>query len=141
MASSSGGVEERIARLEEKLALVIEKLERLEELLASISAEAAVAGRLVTAFSMPATQALEAARRVLALSYTYTGDPILRAIIEALADCEPHSLSNVTRRVKSLRGTASRRIIRERLAYLAEKGVVTVEDRGNKKLYRLTVCQ
>ncbi len=132
-------VEERLRRLEELLAEALQRLERLEELLGSMSEEASVAARLAVAFSMPAMRAVEAARRVIE-TYRFVSDPISRAIVEVLADCKPRSISEITRLVRELRGSASRRIVRERLQLLEERGVVVSEDRGNRKLYSLKLC-
>lgn len=137
---SEEAIEERLERLERLLLDAVRRLEKLEELLSSMGSEAAVAARLATVFSMPAYAAIEAARRITRL-YPRVSDPVSRAILEALADCEPHSISEVTRRVRGLRGTASRRIVRERLSILASKGILLVEERGGKKLYRLASCR
>ncbi len=133
-------LEERLERLERLLLDAVRRLERLEELLSSMGSEAAIAARLATTFSMPAYAAIEAARRVARL-YARVGDPVSRAVLEALADCDPHSISEVTRRVRELRGTASRRIVRERLNMLASRGMVLVVEQGGKKLYRLASCE
>ena len=84
-------------------------------------------------------KAVEAARRVIA-TYRLAQDPISRAIIEALADCEARNVSEITRLVRELRGSASRRIIRERLQRLEEQGLVIAEEAGSKRLYRLAQC-
>ncbi len=132
-------IEERLRRLEELLAETLQRLERLEELLGSMSEEALVASRLAIAFSMPAMRAVEAARRVVE-AYRFVNDPISRAIVEVLADCRPRSISEITRLVRGLRGSASRRIVREKLHLLEERGVVVSEDHGNRKLYSLKLC-
>jgi len=133
-------VEERLRRLEELLAEALQRLERLEELLGSMSEEAMIASRLAVAFSMPAMRAVEAARRVVE-AYRFVSDPISRAIVEALADCEPKSISEITRLVRELRGSASRRIVRERLRLLEERGVVVSEEHGSRRLYSLKLCR
>ena len=132
-------IEERLRRLEELLAETLRRLERLEALLGSMSEEALIAARLAVAFSMPAVRAVEAARRVVE-AYRAVSDPISRAVLEALADCEARSISEVTRLVRGLRGSASRRVVRERLHALEEKGIVESEEAGNRKLYRLRLC-
>jgi DNA-binding transcriptional ArsR family regulator len=133
-------LEKRLERLERLLLDAVRRLEKLEELLSSMGSEAAVAARLATVFSMPAYAAIEAARRITRL-YPRVSDPVSRAVLEALADCEPHSISEVTKRIRELRGTASRRIVRERLSLLASRGIVLVEEHGGRRLYRLASCR
>lgn len=119
--------EERIARLEEHVENITKRLGMIEESLRvlGISGEIIMtAARLVTAFSKPVIVALESARRVAELTSIVEGDVISRAIIEALSSCEPLSISEVTRKVRVLRGKASRRIISSRIERLSEKGII-----------------
>ncbi|WP_048061571.1 helix-turn-helix domain-containing protein [Hyperthermus butylicus] len=62
------------------------------------------------------------------------------AVLEALAGCEALSVSEITRRVKALRGSASRTTIRSRLAALVEAGVVERLGNGVTARYRLRSC-
>lgn len=120
-------LEERIARLEEHVENITKRLGMIEESLRvlGISGEIIMtAARLVTAFSKPVIVALESARRVAELTSIVEGDVISRAIIEALSSCEPLSISEVTRKVRVLRGKASRRIISSRIERLSEKGII-----------------
>ena len=129
-----GGLEERIERLERVLGEVLRRLEVLEELVRGSGADPQllnIAAGLVAAFSTPAIAALEASRRVLsALRVLGGADEITRAVIEVLSMCEELSISEVTRRVRVLRGTASRRIVRERIERLVKRGVVRRGSRG-----------
>ncbi|HDI73501.1 MAG TPA: hypothetical protein ENF57_00645, partial [Candidatus Korarchaeota archaeon] len=59
-----------------------------------------------------------------------------RSIIRVLANSGPMNISQVTEEVKRLRGSASRRIIAERLRRLAKKGIVE-RVKGKGKVYRL----
>ncbi|BEP16670.1 hypothetical protein PYJP_00220 [Pyrofollis japonicus] len=135
-----GDAEDRLRRLEELVVEALRRLERLEALLGAMSEEAAIASRLTIVFSMPAVRAIEAARRIVE-AYRYASDPISRAVLEALADCSPRSVSEITRLVRELRGTASRRIVRERLQRLVERGVVVPVEQGSRILYRLAYCE
>jgi len=136
-------VEDRISRLEELLLKVVERLEYIESMLKTLGLDnetLSIASRLVIAFSKPATSALDAARRVVSItnSLPYI-DPITRSIVEALSDCSSLSVSEITRRVRELRGTASRRIVRERLYRLVRIGVV-VPTNGKRPKYMLKTC-
>ncbi len=143
MSSSSGSLDDRLKRLEELVELLLERLERVEMMLRELDLRGEVAStaiRLTLLLSLPASKALEAARRALTvLSKLREEDPITRAVIEVLSGCEELSLTEITRRVRSIRGTASRRIIRNRILLLCEKGVVMRVGAGKSK-YVLSAC-
>jgi len=139
----SEDVEERLSRLEEILTRVLDRLESIDHYLTALGISDDVlssAFKLVTTFSLPATAALEAARRTVeAVRSLGRADSISKSVIEVLSSCEELSISEITRRVRVLRGRASRRIIRERLARLEKKGVV-VNIGGSRPRYVLTAC-
>ncbi len=136
-------VEERLERLEKALSKILSRLESIEEKLSvlGLSDETiSIATELVIAFSIPAAKAIEASNRVVqAIGRLATIDPISRSIVEALSDCREQSVSEITRRVRELRGTASRRIVRERLERLKRYGVV-VRVGGKRPKYVLKPC-
>jgi len=133
-----------LRRLEKMLVDVLARLESIEEMLGGLGGgEAAeMALRLVVAFSLPATAALEAARRVVATAKALGGvDPLTMAVIEALSDCEPLTVSEVTRRVRRIKGSASRRTVRERLARLEGRGAVVNVGSAARPRYVLRGCR
>ncbi|MEB3780736.1 MAG: hypothetical protein GSR85_11010 [Desulfurococcales archaeon] len=136
-------LEERLERLEALLRQVIGKIAEIELLLKTHSGaeEAAIAARLTMAMLYPASIAIDAARRVVEVTrLTGSLDPLSRSIIEVLAPCEGLSISEVTRRVKALRGTASRRIIAGRLKSLESRGLVVNIGTSERPRYTLYNC-
>jgi DNA-binding transcriptional ArsR family regulator len=65
-------------------------------------------------------------------------DDISRDIVRSLMERSDQNISQITELVKSKRGTASRRIIRERLKELEKKEIVEKELKGKLYIYRLT---
>jgi hypothetical protein len=65
-------------------------------------------------------------------------DPIEKAIIRVLTQKKDLNISQLTEHVRSHRGTASRRIIREKLKNLEEKEMVESINQGSRSVYRLT---
>jgi len=62
-------------------------------------------------------------------------DEINRLIVKALMRGEPMNISQLTAAIRMERGTASRRIVRGRVALLAERGVIRVARRTRKATY------
>jgi len=65
-------------------------------------------------------------------------DNISREIVRVLLDRQNQNISEITELVRSKRGTASRRIIRERLKELEEKNIVKKHMKGKLYVYTLT---
>ncbi len=65
-------------------------------------------------------------------------DPISRDIVKVLFERDGQNISQITEKLKGMRGTSSRRIVRERLAELEEKGVVKAKGSPRSKQYWLT---
>jgi len=65
-------------------------------------------------------------------------DDMLKSIIQSLLKKPESNISEITSMVKSIRGTASRRIVSERLERLEKIGIVRYKvGQNNEKLYSL----
>jgi hypothetical protein len=65
-------------------------------------------------------------------------DPISRDIVKALFERDGQNISQIAEKLKQMRGTSSRRIVRERLKGLEDKGVVRAKGSSRAKEYWLT---
>jgi DNA-binding transcriptional ArsR family regulator len=65
-------------------------------------------------------------------------DPISKEIVRVLLERPEQNVSQIADLVKSRRGTASRRIIRERLVDLERKNIIQKQQRGSRSVYSLT---
>lgn len=133
-------VEEKLKRVEYTLELVVEKLHKLETILYSLANDPAnlVALELATYTTLPAQKLIRAIRvAVSLLREAQLEDPVSRAIIETLvAQGDGISISELTRRVRAVRGSASRRVIAERLRMLESRGVLELRVSGRSiKVY------
>ena len=123
---------------------VVRKLRKLEELTKHLNSNInylvrVVSGMLVL-FSIPLALALKAASRMLNTISKYgVLDDVSKAFIEVLCVEDGISISGLTRRVKEVRGRASRRIISERLRILASSGIVVLERRDSRVLVKLSI--
>ncbi len=136
-------IEKRLDKIEKMLFIVLERIEELEDALRKLgisSTELYLASELATTMSIPAYLALEATRRLVSIFSREELDPISRSILKALSICDKLSVSEITRRVRAFRGRASRRIIREKLRILEEKGYVINVGNDKRPLYMLKAC-
>lgn len=65
-------------------------------------------------------------------------DDISKAIVTTLFEKSDRNISQITESVKAKRGTASRRIVRERLHELVQDGVVVETAASRTKTYRVS---
>lgn len=65
-------------------------------------------------------------------------DPISKEIVRVLLDKSDQNISQITDLVRSKRGTASRRIIREKLLELQDKNIVEKKQKGSHYIYCLS---
>jgi len=64
-------------------------------------------------------------------------DPISKEIVKILFDRDGQNISQITDKLKERRGTSSRRIVRERLKELEEKGVLVSKGSERARTYWL----
>lgn len=136
-------IDERLERIEKRLIELIRRLDIIEnrlKVLGLYSDEISLAFELINVFSIPVVLAIESASRLLTIFSKSDLDPISRDILKTLSTCEKLGVSEITRRVRIIRGSASRRIIRERLSRLEEKGLVVNTGSINRPLFMLRNC-
>jgi len=117
------------------------KLERIESLILTLYPDPImeVALELTLNYTQPVYRVVKVARKILAMERKLgSEDPIARAIIEVLAMNDKWlSISEVTREIRRLRGSASRRIISGRIKELAKANVLQIKQVGKRKLVKL----
>ncbi len=64
-------------------------------------------------------------------------DPISKEIVRVLMDRSEQNISQIAELIRSKRGTASRRIIREKIQELAEKNIIQKHQQGSLYVYSL----
>ena len=65
-------------------------------------------------------------------------DPISREIVRVLLDRNEQNISQITELVRNKRGTASRRVIRQKIIKLIEKDIIQKTQKGSLYVYSLT---
>ena len=115
-------------------------LKEVEQLLREASLETPLALTIALGLSKPVLEAVEAARRIAPIVAELNPDELTRAVLEALADCQPLSISEVYRRVRSIRGRASRATIASRLRELEKRGIAVNIGTEKRPRYTLRVC-
>jgi DNA-binding transcriptional ArsR family regulator len=65
-------------------------------------------------------------------------DPISQEIVKILFDKGDRNISQIAEQMRQRRGSASRRIVRERLDKLIEDGVVTVSTDGKQRRFSIS---
>lgn len=136
-------VKDAVGRFEELLKVILKKLESIEnklKLLGSGSNEVMIVSEILSLLSVPVSVAAIAAKRFLDVTKAYRLDPISMDIVKILSICEGYSTSEITRRLRDLRGSASRRVVRERLRILEEKGIVVNKGSLSRPRFMLRKC-
>jgi hypothetical protein len=134
---------ERIDDLSEKLDVIANRLTTIEAILASGRESSDLAGILrglragVALYNQPvqALKRLYDARSILE-EESLEKDEISRLIVEALAVHGSMNISQLAREIHTARGSSSRRIVRERVGRLLEKGTIRPSE-GSGKRYEL----
>ena len=65
-------------------------------------------------------------------------DPISKEIVRVLLDRSEQNISQITELVRSKRGTASRRIVREKVNELTEKNIIQKKQKRSLYVYSLS---
>lgn len=65
-------------------------------------------------------------------------DPISKEIVQVLMDKKEQNISQITELVRNKRGTASRRIIREKIIELTDKKIIQKQQKGSINVYSLS---
>jgi len=137
-------LEDAVNRMARLLEEVLERLKKIEDRLSSFplsDEEARIAQHLVHLYSIPIGLAVEAAKRFMEVVSRARLDPISTEIIRVLSPCREMNISEITRSVKSARGKASRRIVREKLLKLEQRGIVVNTGHPNRPRYTLRSCR
>jgi uncharacterized coiled-coil protein SlyX len=133
-------LESRISELEEKINYVILQINNLQHkvtednpelkqmmsLLQILTSTLQVSKAPFSVISKTLTVKERVLERFPAIKY----DEISKAIISSLERKERLNISQLTEQVRKERGTASRRIVRERVDILIEKGIIQEIDTG-----------
>jgi uncharacterized coiled-coil protein SlyX len=138
--SEEESLESRINELEEKINFVILQINNLQHKVTEDNPELKQMMGLLQILTSTLqvskaplsmiTQTLSLKDRILERFPDFKYDEISKAIISSLERKERLNISQLTEQVRKERGSASRRIIRERVDKLIEEGIVQEVDTG-----------
>lgn len=136
-----------------------ERDEQLQEQIRALSAKMEDVEDALSRVSQPYSQLLEYIERFQKISSSYfkmlglyqrygaispdllipgVKDPISRDIVKVLFERDGQNISQITEKLRTMRGSSSRRIVRDRLKELEAKGVVRSKGSPKSKDYWLT---
>ncbi|MGQ4910705.1 MAG: hypothetical protein ACP6KW_00915 [Candidatus Thorarchaeota archaeon] len=128
-------VERRLSEISKRLARVEELIERIGPGLDEVSQSAKVIREGFEFYDgmVKLMSKFTRAERLESRFGDLKKDDISWRIIKILDDSRPLNISQITAAVRAERGTASRRIVRERVNHLLERGILkTVEDEDDR---------
>jgi DNA-binding transcriptional ArsR family regulator len=114
------------------------RITELEKMLSAITKPLMQAGKTTQNYLKITNLILEHGGLTPDLILPEIKDNISKEIVRVLMERPDQNISQITELVKSKRGSASRRIIRERLKNLEEKQIVERNQKGNLYVYKLT---
>ena len=140
MSSEDGQLEERITDLEDKINYVILQINNLQHKVSDSNPEMkqlmGLLQILTTSLQISKTpfsvisQTLTLKERMIKRFPSIKFDDISKAIVSALERKERLNISQLTEQVRKERGSASRRIVRERVDRMIEEGILQEVDTG-----------
>ena len=119
---------------------VLERLEEIERLLKSYMEDEYLmyVRRILGSYFRLIDIYMRDGRISPAAVFPEVNDEISREIVEALFVEGSMNITEITRELKNRRGSASRRIVRERLKNLADAGIVECVERKSEKEYMIS---
>lgn len=145
---TAGVTFDQLEALNNKLDRTIQRIANLEEKIDSISPELSSAtGSLNMTLSILRTfqevtnvaTIFSPSKWLMRLRPEITLDPIERAIIDVLTREGPKNISQLTAAVRRERGSASRRIIREKVNQMIKQNIVEEIDEGYGRVVKMAI--
>ena len=124
--------------LQQQVKELNKRISELEKILAEVLTPLRDVGKTTQNYLKITSLAIEHGGLTPDLILPELKDQISKEIVRVLLDRQDQNISEITELVRSKRGTASRRIIRERLKQLEEKNIVTKHMKGKLYVYTLT---
>ncbi len=137
--------DERLGEVESQLDRLENRLETIEKLLSSQTADMDQVRNLF-AFFRGSLRFYDEVSHMLSYISSFqkvnkhgwiSKDPLAKAILTDLARRGPRNISQLTRDMRELRGTASRRVVSERVDRLIDCGIIEEERSGSSRMLRL----
>jgi len=114
------------------------RINELEKMISSLIAPLQDAGKITQNYLKIINLLINRGGLTPDMILTDVKDSISRDIVRVLLERPDQNISQLTELVRSKRGTASRRIIRDKLKELEEKNIVKKQLKGSLYIYSLT---